>query len=48
MNILNIIGNDLKRNGQCDFTVAKELFWNTNVGFALAKDNPYMEGFRKR
>jgi hypothetical protein len=31
------IGLDLKKNGRCDFTIAKELFFSFGAGLAIPK-----------
>jgi len=44
--MLNMIGEDWKKTGQCDFTIAKERFMTALVAaFLLQKNSQYTKQF---
>ena len=46
--ILNTINEDWKKNGRCDFAMAKETFMLAFAsGFFMKKNSPYTEYFNR-
>lgn len=45
--VLDLIGREYMRTGQCSYAMAKEEFSGIQSGFAVTKDSPFTERMKK-